>query len=70
LEQVLPAHQAFASFFFSPSETNNPCVLAGAVIVIGADEAARGEVMVKSMRTGEQEAHKVQDVVAAVRKAL
>jgi hypothetical protein len=42
----------------------------GAVVVIGTDEAAKGEVMVKSMRTGEQAAHLVQNTVEAVRQAL
>ena len=37
---------------------------------MGADEVAKGEVSVKSMLSGEQASHKVEDIVVAVRKAL
>ena len=42
----------------------------GAVVIVGSDEAARGEVTVKCMQTGEQAAHPMQSTVDAVRNAL
>lgn len=44
--------------------------IVGAVVIIGSEEAARDEITVKCMLTGEQTAHPILNTVEAVKKAL
>ena len=44
--------------------------IAGVVVMFAPDEAEKGQVVVKTMGSGEQSSHDIKDVVSAVASAL